>query len=269
MGKIITVASQKGGVGKTTSALNLGYCLSRYGSRVMLIDGDPQGGMAIASNLTRQTDKGLIHLMKNTATPDEIIVNTRDKTMSVVGLGIIHPTDVLLLENEARNGTLGMLLQSLTKGYDYIIIDAPAGVGALPASLLSISHSVILTINCRSISLKTLPLFLKLFKTIQQEHNNYLVFEGVLITMIDQRNEIEKQILGEIRKRFPADAFFKTMIPYDEFFERASLHSVPIALMPQGVQAAKPYFELALEIKAKELLTNQGGESDEAILGLF
>jgi chromosome partitioning protein len=268
MGRIITVASQKGGVGKTTTTLNLGYCLSRYGSRVMIIDGDPQGGMAIASNLIKQTDKGLINLLKNETKTEDIIIGTRDKTMSVVGLGSLTPADIILLESEARTGTFGMLLKSITSGYDYIIIDAPAGVGVLPASLLSISDSVILTVNCRAISLKTIPLFLKLIKTIKEEHNQQLAFEGVLVTMFAQRIETEKQILGEIRKRFPADAFFKTMIPYNELFERASLNSVPVAMMPQGIQAARPYFELALEIKDKELHGKEGA-NDENIVGLF
>ncbi len=268
MGKIITVASQKGGVGKTTSTLNLGYCLSRYGSRVMLIDGDPQGGMAIASNLTKQTDKGLIDVIRNQAKADEIVVQTRDKTMTVAGLGNLAPDDVILLETEARNGTFGMLLQTLTSGFDYVIIDAPAGVGALPASLLSISDSVILAVNCRAISLKTIPLFLKLIKTIKSDHNSRLDFEGVLITMLNQQSDMEKQILGEIRKRFPPHAFFKTMIPYNDYFERASLNSVPVALMPKGVHAARSYFELALELKDKELQVKEG-ESDENIVGLF
>jgi len=268
MGRIITVASQKGGVGKTTTALNLGYCLSRYGSRVMLIDGDPQGGMAIASNLIKQTDKGLIDLVKDNARAEDIVIGTRDKTMSVAGLGTLSPADVILLETEARNGTFGMLVKTLTSGYDYVIIDAPAGVGVLPASLLSISDSVMLAVNCRAISLKTIPLFLKLFKTIREEHNRQLLFEGVLVTMFDQRSEIEKQILGEIRKRFPADAFFKTMVPHNDLYERASLNSVPVAMMPQGVHAARPYFELALEIKDKELQGKEG-VSDENIVGLF
>ena len=268
MGKIITVASQKGGVGKTTTALNLGYCLSRYGSRVMLIDGDPQGGMAIASNLTKQTDKGLVNLVKNEAKPEDVIVETRDKSMSVVGLGALSPDDVLMLESEARNGTFGMLLKTITEGYNYVIIDAPSGVGALPASLLGISDGVLLAVNCRAIALKTIPLFLKMFKSVKEEQNERLAFEGVLVTMYDRDSDIEKQILGEIKKRFPASAFFKTIIPYGDVFERATLNSVPVALMPRGVNAARPYFELALELKERELLEKEG-ESDESIVGLF
>lgn len=269
MSKIIAIASQKGGVGKTTTALNLGYSLTRFGSKVMLIDCDPQGGMAIASNLVKQTNLGLIDLIKDSAKTEDIICSTKDKTMGVVGLGNLQPKDVLLLENEARGGTFGMLLQSLTKDYEYAVLDSPSGVGALPASILSVSNTVIITINCRVISLRTIPLFLKLIKDIKNEHNKKLDLEGVLITMYDDKNPMEKQILGEIKKMFPKHVFFQTIIPYSEEYEMASLHSIPAALLPNGLRTARPYFEMAMELKEKEKRPKTGGQSDEEIMGLF
>jgi chromosome partitioning protein len=271
MGKIITVASQKGGVGKTTTTLNLGFSLTRFNAKVMLVDGDPQGGMAIASNLVKQTDLGLVHLLKNTVKAEEIVFSTKDRTMGVVGLGNLQPEDVLFLEHEARNGTLGMLLQSLARGYDYVFIDAPSGVGGIPASLLSISDSVLIIVNCRALSLKTIPMFLKLVKEIKSLHNPRLELEGVIITMYNEKSNVEKQILGEIRKSFPPQAFFQTLIPYSEYYEEASLHSVPVALMPQGLKAARPYIEIAMELKEREarLKKNAGDRDDEEIMGLF
>jgi chromosome partitioning protein len=269
MSKIIAIASQKGGVGKTTTAFNLGHSLTRFGSKVMLIDCDPQGGMTIATNLSKQTKLGLIDLLKDSSNPEDIICITKDKTMAVLGLGTLQPEDVLLLENEARSGTFGMLLQSLTKDYDYAVLDSPSGVGALPASLLSISDSVIITINCRVISLKTIPLFLKLIKDIKKEHNKKLDLEGVLITMYDEKNPMEKQILGEIKKMFPKHVFFQTIIPYSEDYEMASLHSIPAAMLPNGLRTARHYFEMALEIREKEKKSKTGGQSDEKIMGLF
>jgi chromosome partitioning protein len=270
MGKIIAIASQKGGVGKTTTALNLGHSLSRFGSKVMLVDCDPQGGLTITSNLSGQTHLGLLNLLKNSAKADEIVFSTRDKTMGVLGLGQLQPEDVLLLESEARNGTFGMLLHSLTKDYDYTILDAPAGVGAIPASLLIISDSVIITQNCQVISLKTIPLFLKLMKEIKEHHNPKLDLEGVVITMYDENKPLEKQILGEIKKAFPPHVFFQTIIPYNDFYETASLHAVPVAMMPNGLRAARPYFEMALEIKEREAKkVKMGGQDDQEIMGLF
>ncbi|MCP4151345.1 MAG: ParA family protein [bacterium] len=265
MGKIITVASQKGGVGKTTTALNLAYSLTRCGARVMLIDADPQGALAIATNLKKKTQFGLIDLLKNTAGPEEVIALTKDKTMAIVGMGELNPDVVLLFENEARNGSLGLIIQPLTRGFDYVIIDAPAGIGGIVSSLLSISDSYILAVNCRAISLKTIPLFLKLVKRIKTNHNSKLNIEGVLITMINNESEIQKEIFNQIKNALPMEVFFKTVIPYDDFYEKASLHSVPVALMPKGTESARPYMELAQEIKNKK----NGGDDEEHIIGLF
>jgi chromosome partitioning protein len=269
MGKIIVIASQKGGVGKTTTALNLGHSLTRFGSKVMLIDCDPQGGMAIASNLVKQTNLGIIDLIKETAKAEDIICATKDKTMGVVGLGNLQPEDVLLLENEAKNGTFGMLIKSLTKDFEYAILDSPSGLGTIPASLLGVSNSVIITISCRVISLRTIPMFLKLVKNIKKEHNKNLDLEGVLITMYNDKNSMEKHMLGEIKKSFSPHVFFQSIIPYSDDFEVASLHSIPVALLPNGLRTAKAYFELAMELKEKEKRPKTGGQGDEEIMGLF
>ena len=269
MEKIITIASQKGGVGKTTIALNLAYSLGRLGSRVLLIDGDPQGGIAIASNLRGETKLGLIDLMKNNCRPEEIMKATRDDSMRIVGIGQLEPEDVFILEEEARSGSLAMMIKSLTSGFDYIVIDSPAGVGGIVSSILSISHSAMMIVNCRSISLKTIPIFLKLMKEIKAKQNPSLEFEGVVINMLNRENGLENQILEQIRQSLPSDAIFRTIVPFDEYFEKASLHAVPVALMPKGLVAAKPFFELALELKVRENKVEAGEDDGEQIMGLF
>jgi chromosome partitioning protein len=269
MEKIITIASQKGGVGKTTIALNLAYSLGKLGNRVLLIDGDPQGGIAIASNLRGETKLGLIDLMKNNCKPEEIMKATRDDSMHIVGIGQLEPEDVFVLEEEARSGSLAMMIQSLTKGYDYIVIDSPAGVGGIVSSIMSISHSAMMVVNCRSISLKTIPIFLKLMREIKAKQNPGLELEGVVINMLNRENGLENQILDQIRQSLPSDALFRTIIPYEDYYEKASLHAVPVALMPKGLVAAKPFFELALELKVRENKVEAGEDDGEQIMGLF
>ncbi len=266
MGKIITVASHKGGVGKTTTALNLGFSLSRFGQKVLLVDADPQGGLALASNLKKRTNKGLIDLLKNNSAPKDVVISTRDKTMGVVGIGTTEPEDVFLFEKEARSGILGKMIRSLTEGYDYVFIDAPAGTGSIVTALLSISSSILMPINCRVIAVKTLPGFLKLIQRIRTKLNTELRIEGIVITMADDR-ESELEVYEEIRNSFPPSIIFETFIPFDENFETASSKAIPVGMLTGGEESAKAYMDLAIELKTRELHDSQKGISNEE--GLF
>ena len=159
MGKIIMIASQKGGVGKTTVAFNLAYSLGKMGNSVLLVDGDPQGGIAIASNLKSRTQLGLINILKEKCSPEEAIQKTKDNSMSILGTGELLTSDILLFEDSARNGKLGTVIKELSEGYNYTIIDSPAGVGTLVSSLMKISDELIMVVNCKTFSLKSLPIF--------------------------------------------------------------------------------------------------------------
>ena len=171
MRRIITIASQKGGVGKTTTALNLGYNLSRLGGRVLIVDGDPQGGITIASNLKKRTTMGIVNVLKKECGPGDIVMTTRENTLSIAGIGAMEPEDVLFFEAEALKGSLKELLRSLSREYSYVIVDAPAGIGGIVTSLLGASDSVIMVVHCRTLSLKTLPSFLKLIQWVKDKQN--------------------------------------------------------------------------------------------------
>ncbi|MHB8881536.1 MAG: ParA family protein [Thermodesulfovibrionales bacterium] len=269
MRRIITIASQKGGVGKTTTTLNLGYNLSRLGGRVLIVDGDPQGGISIASNLKKKTSKGIIDVLKKECNPRDIVMTTRENTLSVVGIGTMEPEDVLFFEAEAARGRLKELLRTLSLDYSYVLVDAPAGVGGIVMALLSASDSVIMVVQCRTLSLKTLPSFLKLVQWVKGRQNALLVFEGVVITMLNEKNPYELQLYDEAKKMFPEEAFFRTMIPYDDLFEQASSRAVPIAMLRGGKKAGSIYMDLAMELKERELKREMGGEGDDDAEGLF
>ena len=179
MAKIISVASQKGGVGKTTTALNLSYILSMMGEKTLLLDGDPQGGVAIASNLGRKTSRGLVDVLMNQCEPDQIVAAVKNTSLSIAGIGVMDPENVMLFEQSARNGRLGQLMDELAKGYDYVFIDAPAGVGEVVRSLFMASDSAILAVRPRNLSLKSIPPFLKLVKWVKQNHERPFKIEGV------------------------------------------------------------------------------------------
>lgn len=269
MGKIIAIASQKGGVGKTTTTLNLGFSLSRFGSKVLLIDGDPQGGMAIASNLKKRTTLGLVDVLQGRCGANEIVMTTKDQSLSIAGIGQPTPEEVFALEEAAHNGTLGNLIRSIAGGFDYVLIDAPAGIGSLVTALLAAADGVILVIVPRMLSLKSLPSFLTLTQWVQQNKNAALGLEGVVLTMFNPTSPTESSLLDEIKASLPAEVFFRTVIPSEDLFEQASVRAIPVALLPGGQQAAKPYLDLAMELKERELLTQRGEQDDDQTIGLF
>jgi chromosome partitioning protein len=174
------------------------------------------------------------------------------------------------LEDRARKGVLAKALNHLEKYFDYIIGDAPACLGTLSVALLGASHGVVLTSQCRALSLKSLPKMLSLIDWIQKNSNPDLLLEGIVLTMHNRENEVEREIFGEIRQGFPTDLFFSETIAYDPVFEQASLRSIPVGMMKTGKQAARNYFQLVIEYKEREMLLAQSeGDDDGTDSGLF
>jgi len=269
MGRVITIASQKGGVGKTTTALNLGYSLSRIGNRVLVLDGDPQGGITLATNLKKRTERGLINLLREECRHGEVVMQTRDSSLSVAGIGKLEPEDVVLLEEFARNGKLGQTVKTLAGGFDYLIIDAPAGVGGAVSSFLGASDGVIPVVLSRALSIKSLPLLLNLVRWVREHTNPGLNLDGVLLTMVDPRSEVEAELTRELRASLPEELFFRNTIPYQAVFETASVRSLPVGMLGDGQLAASHYLGLAWEIKERELRDQETGGGDEHVAGLF
>ncbi len=267
MAKILAVASQKGGVGKTTTALNLGFSMRHLGSKVLIIDGDPQGGMAIASNLKRRTELGLVDVMKGECGPEDIVMLTKDKAIAIAGVGRMDPEKVVFLENEARQGQLTTLIHTLAQGFDYTIIDTPAGVGGIVNALLRASDGVLLMVQARSLSLKTLPHFLKLVNWIKKNGHPSLTLEGVVLTMVHPNSVLEMKIREEMKSFIPERLFIKTVIPFNELFEQASIRAVPVVMLRNGLKAYRPYINLAMELKEREY--EKEDTSDEDGPGLF
>ena len=268
MGRIITIASQKGGVGKTTTTLNLGYSLSLSGSRVLLLDCDPQGGMALATNLRKRTELGLINLLLGGISPSEIVMRARNTNLSVAGIGKLDPEDVFMLDEFAKNGTLSEKIRNLAEGFDYLLIDAPAGISGMVTALLAASDAVIPVVLCKALSIKSLPMLLNLVNWVRSYKNPNLVLEGVLLNMLDARNELEKELFEDFRSSLAEGVFFRTTIPLLGVFEHASLRSVPVGMVKDGQVAARQYLDLALELKEREIGHSEG-EGDELAAGLF
>ncbi len=253
MGKIISVSSQKGGVGKTTTVLNLGFSLSRLGHKVLVMEDDPEGALTITGDLKKYTQQGMIQLLRKRATFDQVVVLTGNKNMSMVGSGARDPSDALYLDRCARNGRLGRMIRRLGGFFDYILIDTPTGINNISVMSLANSHGVIIPVNCKALTVQTLSPFLTLIQRVREKMNADLRVEGLLITMVDNRSPKEIETYETIRDSFPLSVLFKNYIPFDECFEEATTEGLPVALVSKGEQAFHSFMDLAEELKNREL----------------
>lgn len=260
MTKIITVASQKGGVGKTTVAFNLGFALSRLGYKVLLVEGDPAGALTIAGGLNQLDQKGLIHLLRKKTTFRQIAVRVGSSNMHIVGSGAWEPTDALYLDRCAQSGLLEQLLRYLGNYFDYLIIDAPSGINNITMALLTISHGIIFPVTCKALSVQTISPFLTLIQQTRKKINAKLRIDGLLINMLDNRNLKEVETYEIIRLSLPTSVLFRNFVPFNECIETATTEGVPVALVDKCDDAFKPFMDVAEELISRESNDTQRGD---------
>ena len=160
--------------------------------------------------------------------------------------------DLFFLKQESDNGHLGMAIQGLAVGFEYILLDTQTGVNASLLQSLAYADSVLLTCTCQASAIKPLPLFLKYIRKIQAKRNHGLKLEGVLLTMVNDHDSCATEVKQEIKKAFPKEIFFNTSIPFLPSFERAALHAVPVALLKNAPAANQAFDTLALELEARQ-----------------
>jgi len=266
MSRIITVASHKGGVGKTTTVLNLGHALAAMGHSVLLVDADPQGGLGHASNLTARSSAGLVGALRGTLTPHALPVRAREHRLSVVGNGVSGPEDVAFLEGQARDGGLADLLRELAAGQEVVLVDAPAGTGDYLDGLLRASDGLLGVTAARALSVRGLPALLQAFERARQHHPG-LRFEGLLLAMYDVVQVAEFDLKGQLQRELPAGALFGAVIPWVAAVESASQRCLPAALLPATQRVAAAYTQLALEWLARQ--PDQAPSEAREAYGLF
>jgi chromosome partitioning protein len=262
MSRTVTIGSQKGGVGKTTTALNLAYSLGRFGIKTLLIDLDPQSGATIAVNLRNYTELGIMDVLAGACGIDDILAEAMDGSMTLAGIGHVHPERMAHFERASWDGHLMTLLGELASRYQYTVIDAPAGLSGVVRSALGASDGAVLVTNCSAIALKSIPTFLKLVDHLNEEEGASLALDGVLLSMVDTRSETENEIFQQMQELLPPEAFFQTIVPYNETFARANLEAVPAALMPGAQEISRLYLDLAMELRERERTDTITGEGD-------
>lgn len=253
MAKVIAITNQKGGVGKTTTTVNLGAGLALLGKRVLLVDIDPQGNTTSGVGINKADVTNCIY--------DVIIndVHPKDATIPTIveGLYIIPATiqlagaEIELVPTISREVRLKKSLQLVACLYDYILIDCPPSLGILTINSLTASHSVIIPIQCEYYALEGLSQLLNTVRLVQKHLNTSLQIEGVLLTMLDARTNLGIQVIEEVKKYFQQKVY-TTIIPRNIRLSEAPSHGQSIMTYDSKSKGAEVYLELAKEVISYE-----------------
>ncbi len=255
MTKIISLVNQKGGVGKTTSSINLAAALGKEGKKTLLIDLDPQGNATTGLGYNNGDFKNDIYNMITlNSTPAETIIKTKFKNLSIIpstinlaGVDVEFVKKMLEDQTFRQNDQLKNVLETVKEKYDYIIIDCQPSLGITTMNALVASDSVIIPVQCEFFALEGIAQLLNSIITIQSNMNSELRIEGVLLTMLDSRTNIGLEVIEEVRKYF-GNKVFDTIIPRLVRLVEAPSHGKPISDYDSTSRATLAYQNLAKEV---------------------
>lgn len=252
MGKIIAIANQKGGVGKTTTTINLAASLGVLEKKVLLIDADPQANASSGLGIDVETvENGTYRLLEHSITAKEAIVATSSPNVDIIPAHIdLVAIEIELVDKEEREYMLKKAIESLKASYDYILIDCAPSLGLLTLNALTASDSVIIPIQCEYFALEGLGKLLNTIKSIQKIHNPSLDIEGLLLTMYDSRLRLSNQVVEEVKKHFDK-MVFKTIIQRNVRLGEAPSYGESIISYDAGSKGANNYLSLAQELIEK------------------
>ena len=248
MARVISIANQKGGVGKTTTAVNLSACLSQKGKRVLLIDTDPQGNATSGLGIESHTEKSVYNVLVDDMDIKETILSTMIKKLEICPANInLAGAEIELVSMVSRENRLKDAVDTIRDEYDYILIDCPPSLGLITLNAFTASDSVLVPIQCEYYALEGLGQLINTIKLVQKHLNPDLVIEGVILTMFDARTNLSTQVSREVEKYF-GNKVFQTIIPRNIRLSEAPSHGLPITLYDNESKGAETYKKLAKEL---------------------
>jgi chromosome partitioning protein len=249
LAKIITIANQKGGVGKTTTAINLSACLAAAERRTLLIDLDPQGNATSGVGMAKEkAEANIYHVLFDQTTLKEILCQTAIPFLELAPASIdLIGAEIELVGVLARESQLKRHLETIRDEYHYILIDCPPSLGLLTINALTASDSVLIPLQCEYYPLEGLSQLLHTIKLIKRSLNPELRIEGIVLTMYDGRVNLSAQVLKEVKEHFP-DQLMRTIIPRNVRLSEAPSFGKPIILYDIRCSGAESYLNLAKEV---------------------
>lgn len=252
MGKIIAIANQKGGVGKTTTTVNLAASLGVLEKKVLLIDADPQANATSGLGIdVDSVEQGTYQLLEHTMRVEDVIIPTDSPNVDLVPAHIdLVAIEIELVDKDNREYMMKEALKGLGDRYDFVLIDCAPSLGLLTLNALTAADSVMIPIQCEYFALEGLGKLLNTVKSVQKIHNNDLDIEGMLLTMYDSRLRLSNQVVEEVKKHF-ADMVFDTIIQRNVRLSEAPSYGESIIKYDASSKGASNYLNLANEILKK------------------
>ena len=253
MGKVISVANQKGGVGKTTTTVTLCAILAKRGKKVLLIDGDPQGNATSGVGVTKEVELSFYDVLVGDTPIEDTILATNIRNLKVCPSNInLAGAEVELVSMMSREQRLKEKLEEARDKFDFIIIDCPPSLGLITLNSFTASDSILIPVQCEYYALEGLGQLINTINLVKKHLNKSLELEGALLTMYDARTNLSNQVVKEVKKYFN-DKVYKTVIPRNVRLSEAPSYGMPITLFDPHSKGAKSYEKFAKEfIKSNE-----------------
>ena len=248
MGKIIAIANQKGGVGKTTTAVNLSTIFAKKGKKTLMIDADPQGNATSGLGIDKNVELSTYDILINDTKVEEALQDTQIKNLKVCPSTInLAGAEVELVSIEEREFKLKKKLDEIKEKYDYIIIDCPPSLGIITLNSFTAANSVIIPVQCEYYALEGLGQLINTINIVKKVMNKDLEIEGAILTMYDARTNLSNQVVKEVNNYFE-NKVYKTVIPRNVKLSEAPSFGMPITIYDPRSKGARCYEKLAKEI---------------------